>query len=289
MKSKFYGTMTLSQIQNELSSLGRDNFPFQDLIDKIEIEKKIFVTNKLEAEATQCWVFQTILEIHLAYNQAYSLIRVGDYYQAWCKLERAEITLKGLKRHFNYSSDIYLLKFIEKAVKNLQAIYPYRIFSSIELIELEKKCNICEQVLTIRNPCGHRVGEIYGGEQCIRIVTKSKVVGIALVENPVNKYAVMFTKDPKTDEQVDQYDYSSIAYLFKLINSPYEYWNLEIRNKLIPHSQFRSFSRNDRCPCGSGIKYKKCCGLLDGVKVEHHEFLVRQPTADRILLNSIKN
>lgn len=280
--------MTLLQIENELNKLGDDKFPFQELIEKIEIEKKKFVAEQLQEEAKKCWIYQAILEIHLSFNEAYTLIKSGDYYQAWCKLERAEITFQTLKRHFTYSTNIYRLMFLEKAIKNLQAIYPYRIFSSIELIELEKKCNICEQIVTIRKPCGHRVGEIYNGEHCIRIVTKSKIVGLALVENPVNKYSVMFTKDPKTDEQVDQYNYETIDYLFRLIKSPYEEWDLEIQNKLFPHSQFKSYGRNDRCPCGSGEKYKKCCGLLNGVKILNYEFIVKQPTADKYFTNTVK-
>lgn len=278
--------MTLLQIENELQKLGEDNFPFQELLEKIEIEKKIFVEKQIQEEAKKCWIYQAILETHLSFNEAYSLIKGREYYQAWCKLERAEITFKNLKRHFSYDTNIYRLMFLEKAIKNLQAIYPYRIFSSIELIELEKKCNICDKVVTIRKPCGHKVGEIYNGEQCIRIVTKSKVLGVALVENPVNKYSVMFTVDPNTDKQVDHYNYSTIDYLFNLIKSPYEEWDLEVQNKLIPHSQFKSYGRNDRCPCGSGEKYKKCCGLLSGVKMLNYEFIVKEPTAKRLLTNT---
>ena len=29
------------------------------------------------------------------------------------------------------------------------------------------------------------------------------------------------------------------------------------------HNPMRDVGRNDPCPCGSGKKYKKCCGLLD--------------------------
>jgi uncharacterized protein len=29
----------------------------------------------------------------------------------------------------------------------------------------------------------------------------------------------------------------------------------------VTHSPFGKVGRNDPCPCGSGKKYKKCCGL----------------------------
>jgi hypothetical protein len=68
----------------------------------------------------------------------------------------------------------------------------------------KKKCSVCDKDVSIRNPCGHFVGEIYNGEMCFRIVTEVKVLGMSLVENPGNKFYVMFIQDEKTGKQTDQ-------------------------------------------------------------------------------------
>nr|WP_272917305.1 SEC-C metal-binding domain-containing protein [Halobacillus litoralis] len=34
----------------------------------------------------------------------------------------------------------------------------------------------------------------------------------------------------------------------------------EPREKVVPFKQDRKIGRNEPCPCGSGKKYKKCCG-----------------------------
>ena len=35
---------------------------------------------------------------------------------------------------------------------------------------------------------------------------------------------------------------------------------LEIRRQNQPRINYPGVGRNDPCPCGSGLKYKRCCG-----------------------------
>lgn len=54
-----------------------------------------------------------------------------------------------------------------------------------------------------------------------------------------------------------------------------------VKNKVfqMPHvtrtivREYKKINRNDKCPCGSGNKYKKCC--LESKKYEHYHELTR--------------
>jgi len=41
---------------------------------------------------------------------------------------------------------------------------------------------------------------------------------------------------------------------------------------VLPYSERKRIGRNDPCPCGSGKKYKKCCGLLESVQNSYLSF-----------------
>ena len=44
-------------------------------------------------------------------------------------------------------------------------------------------------------------------------------------------------------------------------NEPEDISDLErLLNPILPHTSAKVVGRNDPCPCGSGKKYKRCCG-----------------------------
>lgn len=259
-----------------------------ELHQEFQKEKEQFVKENNQKKAKEIWVCQTIIEVHKLYHNAFKLLKDKSYYEGWCQLERIEISISGLKRHFKYNKNEFFLWHIEKSAKNLQVIFPYRIFASSEILKKKKECSVCKQEISIRNPCGHIIGEIYNGEMCHRIVTEAEILGISMVENPGNKYSVAFLKDKKTDKQIDHYNYQTIDYLFAHIHSPFEIWDLEVSEREIKKSDFGNIGRNDKCTCNSGKKFKKCCGLKIGDKYPHYEFIVINPTDETLLANTLK-
>ena len=199
-------------------------------------------------------------------------MKQNNFYEAWCILEQCEICSSFLHPHFSYRYDEFYLNFIDKQVKQYQSLFPYKIFLSPEFLELEKQCTICGQVVSIRNHCGHRVGEIYNGEMCCRKITKLELLGTAFVESPLQRYSIPFLTDKKTNEKQDHYNYNLIKYLISKLKSPFVEWQALKTEKLYPHSKFNNLGRNDKCPCGSGKKYKKCCLEKLGVLMPHYAF-----------------
>jgi hypothetical protein len=281
--------MKNNEIVDKLNNIHLQNFSIEDLDEEIQNQKLIFVAEGKQDEAKLFWINQTILEIHKLYRNAFELVKNKSYYQAWCQLERIEITIHSLKKHFTYNKEQYFLWHIEKCVKNLQILYPYRLFASSEILKKKKICSVCDKEISIRNFCGHIVGEIYNGEMCHRIVTECEILGISIVENPGNKFSVMFLKDEKTNEQIDQYNYDTLDYLFEMINSPYEIWDLEISQKESKIVDYKNVGRNDPCTCNSGKKFKRCCLLKIGEKYPHYEFILTNPCSKTLLTNTLRN
>jgi hypothetical protein len=222
--------------------------------------------------AKTIWCFEEILKIQDKYIAAFNQLKTAKYYEAWCVFEQVELGMQFLAPHFDDSAAEYHLRFIEKHISQYQSLYPYKYFFSPEMVKHEITCSICNKPISIHKPCGHRVGEIYDGKMCARIVSNMEVLGMALVQQPSQKYSVPFITDPQTGNTVDHYDYSLVKYLIQRLNSPFHTWDIHWTKMRHPHSRFSHVGRNDPCPCESGIKYKKCCLPMGGVLRPHCEF-----------------
>ncbi len=270
---------TLDEVQRELEcpELARE---FDTLLKDIRAHKADAVAAGNETAGKNIWCLEQVAEIQQAYRKSFEQLRTEQFYSAWCSLEQVELALDRLRTHIGERWTAYRLDFIDEKTSALQSLYPYRLFMSSELIELEKKCNICGAVISIRNPCGHRVGEIYRGEFCHRIVTNCEIVGISVVETPVNKYAVPFLSDPETGTSRDHYNYKTVNYLAKRWPSPYHDWKAVWTKALHPKDRFGTLRRNEKCPCDSGKKYKACCLEKAGILRPHVVFEFRYQLPD---------
>lgn len=250
--------MIIKEIAEKLNNIHLQNISLEDFDKQIQAIKFDFVKKCNHEKAKLLWVYQTIIEIHKLYVNAFNFIKMKSYYQAWCKLETIEITLHILKKHFTYDKKQYFLWHIEKSIKNLQVLYPYKLFASSEILTKKKKCSICNKEISIRNSCGHIVGEIYMGELCHCIVTESELLGISIVDNPENKYSVLFLIDKETGEQIDQYNYDAIDFLFEQIANPYDLWDLEVSIRELNDEEYKLLENTVPNPYNSNKIFKNC-------------------------------
>lgn len=249
--------------------IARDSKPYKEFLTSAKAQA---VAVNDQALAKSIWCFEEILDIQDKYIESFFQLKAEQFYDGWCTLEQVEIGLHYLIRHYQDTTDEFHVDFISKHISQCQSIYPYNIFLSPEIVEIEKKCNICKNVVSIRNSCGHHVGEIYDGQMCLRIVTEVKLLGMGFVRDPVQKYSVPFLSSSTGDSKRDHYNYSIVNYLIKRLESPFYGWDVEWATRRHPHSRFSHIGRNDPCPCESGKKYKKCCLLEEGVLRPHCQF-----------------
>ncbi len=262
--------MRIEDAEPKLSAVHTQEYSIAEFDQELEILKKDLVKKDDQTGAKKVWVLQTIAKIHRDYLDAFTLLKSKEYYDGWCKLEKVEITISSLKKHFSYDKQQYFLWHIEKSIANLQVLFPYRLFASTEYVYKKVKCTTCNTVTSLRNPCGHIVGEIYNGEMCMRAVVEAEIIGIAVVENPGNKYSVMHRTDNDGD---DNLNYKAVDFLFKQVESPYQHWDLEVSQREHTKEDYGNIGRNDLCSCGSQKKFKKCCSVYVGKKYPHYSIL----------------
>lgn len=256
-------------------------------VDGFEAAKKLLSQEKAQCVANEdqycakaIWCLEAILKIQHVFADAFSKIKSGEFYDAWVLLERVEIAYGSLEKHYDVGSDEYYLRSILKHTEQFQSLYPYKLFLSPAAVHKRKSCSICGAQITIRNGCGHETGEIYDGEMCRHIVEEVRFPEISIVPNPVQKYSVMWlTKDGK---QIDHYDYSNVAYVAAGLRNPFDGWDLQRTMIREPHSHYRDTGRNERCPCGSNLKYKNCCLRENGVLKPHARIMFEIEPPDDI-------
>lgn len=254
---------------------------FEKLKLMLSKEKELARANYQEILCNEIWCLEQVLNSLNTYFEMFSLLKKNQFFKAWELMEHLELNFKFLHPHFNSEFEKYGLDLISLHVKQFQSLYPYKVFFSPEILELKKKCNICGKEVSIRKPCGHRVGQLYNGEMCIRIIEDAKILGIALVENPLQKYSVPFLSDQITGKPIDHYDYSLVKWVIERLINPFDSWKVIWSKIRHPHSFFIDVKKDEDCPCGSSMMYSECCLKENGVIRPHCEVLFENPDTSK--------
>jgi hypothetical protein len=274
---------------DSVCNLSLDNLNI--LHEQFQESKLCFVHNGDSHHAKLCWIYQTIIRVHVHYRIAFDLLKEKKFYNAWCEIEKTENHLCWLEKHYDFSEGQFFLSHIKKTVNILQSIFPYKIFGSCEM-KFKRTCSICGQLKTPRSQCNHEIGEIYDGEMCGVNVTSINILGYSFVEKPAFKYSVPFINvDPETGETIDQYDYTLVENISSKLCSPYQNWDLRISQKTrhITAEEYVSIGRNGKCPCSSGKKFKRCCMDKGCISYPHYDlFIPRSHDVNDSSMDTIK-
>lgn len=245
-------------------------------------QKQKAVAEGDQAKAKLLWCYQEILEVQDLYIAAFSGLRSEEFFRAWRRLERIQVAWQYLEPHYNFEGDPHLLRFIAKQSEKLQSLFPYKAFFSPELIQ-KLECSICGAEVNPRKPCGHRTGEIYDGEPCLRRVVDVQVLSVSIVNDPGHKYSVLFPVDSATGKTYDPYNYAALKYLIMRLGGPFDPWDLEWTRRRQPHSDFTHILPTDPCPCESGKVYEQCCLRAEGVLRPHCDIIFQVPQDEGLI------
>lgn len=266
---------TLERIKGLIASVPEhvwaDPEILSDVTSRLTALKADAVAQNNQELAKRIWCLEQGVYSQTKYLEAFQLLRDGEYYDAWRNLESVEIAQKGLARHCQSLADMPVMKFVFSAARRFQSLYPYRLFLSPALLEKKIECSICHQRVSIRNPCGHMPGEIYDGEMCHRIINEVQILEVSVVENPVQKYSVMFLSQGE-EGHTDHYDYSVLEYPLQALSNPFHRWTFRKTKNRHPHRLFRHVGPTEPCPCESRLSYRECCLKHEGVLRPHIEF-----------------
>lgn len=261
-----------TRLNNLLCRIQDADFDYDIEIGKIHNDIKSAQQSGDESRANQLWAIQSIVKIHKMFVEVFELLKNSVYYDAWCKAEQVEIYCNNLRR--NFPDTFPIVDSIYNSTIRLQALYPYRLFGSYEVVFKQVRCSICNQIRSIRSDCGHRSGYVYNGELCFNIVEESELISISIVDNPVHKYAVCF---PSIDnnQRKDNYDYLLVNGLMKYWQKPFQRWAYNIVHTHKSIKEFPGLKEEDDCPCDSGNKYGECCKSdPEGIKHKVYQFIV---------------
>ena len=221
-----------------------------DLLSELKCEA---VSQNDQLTAKTIWCLETIYEVQRLFWDAFHCMEAEHFQEAWQFLERCENAISSLAYHFTDEQDEYGINYIATHVKRFQDLYPYVWGMSPELLLKDVRCSICGAKITLRSDCGHEMSEIYDGKMCIRVVKAAEILGIGLVDEPVQKYSVFFPNGDDDDRL------SLVKSVAAALNSPWDAWDYRKEERRQYHSAFQNLGRNEPCACGSGIKYKRCC------------------------------
>ena len=123
--------------------------------------------------------------------------------------------------------------------------------------------------------------EVQGWEECIKAFIENDKIPAKLVErltdrypNAINIFNEVYGTQRTLNEILEEYkqDYlknkiyspTSVLYSSKAFSDLMGFIpdEKELKAKEIQQSVGKTIGRNDPCPCGSGKKYKKCCGAM---------------------------
>lgn len=231
--------------------------------EKIELLRRDAICRKDEEKANYYWCLKQIYRIQNGFLSAINALKNGNYENAWNIFDNVDIGLSNLENNYYLSqdNDKFHLVFIGQIIKEYQKLFPYCHFLSRECVIKAEECSICGKPISLRHPCGHKVGKLYMGELCLRKVTDMEFKAVCIVTDPFDKYTYLQIEGK-------EYNYGMLETLMPEINSPYDEFHIETVK--IKKPNYKNVGRNDLCPCGSGKKYKKChLGTKDEL-MDHH-------------------
>ena len=219
--------------------------------------------------ANRAWHLMMVAHARAEMCRLFAQMREGNFPAAWRTLEQVEKMCEAI-RHNEVLEDGFKIAELARAVADWQALYPYTVFASPEIIIKAQECTICSAPVSPMRPCEHRPGRVYAGQLCSRRITDMEPVSIAIVRDPVQKYSVLIpTPDP--------HDYASVRFVLDRLAGPFSRWRLVKTTAMHDHALFDSWSRDGDCPCHSGMRYADCCALRPGVVMPHNHIQFAEP------------
>lgn len=152
-------------------------------------------TTNDEKLLNKLWCLKSIFIIQNKYSESFLQMKNKQYYSAWCLLGEIEGIYKSLQRIYYNEFDEYSINFIYRYTKKFQKFFPYPLFLSPEIHVKKYRCSICGKTYTFKKNCEHKVGKLYNGKMCHKVIEDCEMTSISFVKDPVQKYSVVFPED----------------------------------------------------------------------------------------------
>lgn len=240
--------------------------------------KEQSVINQEEEVANSTYVMKCYLKLLKEYASYWELLQSGEYRKSWGDLQNCIDNLIIVCK-FTENRSSFNLEHWEYHLGELEKLYPFKIFASSEMINHEEKCSICGREIADFE-CYHIPGNLYWGEMAYIEVGRVVFIAVALVKHPLDKRCVM---EVQGDNRPEAEKFGLLNYFIENVENPFTMFELKEIPELYFNEKYRSNKRNDICPCGSGKKFKKCCGKEKYESGIHYRIVLKDCMPIRLL------
>ena len=241
----------------------------KEICEKLKVEA---INEKDEYSANLSFLFEVYYELIIAISDFWKLCDKADYQDAWSFLQDALGTVSTLNRFIENESQLSIDK-ISKYLSQIESLYPYVNFFSIEYIIKKMTCSICKKS-PYDSECNHIAGDLYWGERAINVVEEMEGLGVSLVKNPVDKRCARLRDIDKN--KLETSPFKLIHFFIQNSKSPLRDFDLFVRKRKLPRTFYNSWPEDSLCPCGSGKKFKNCCFNKKFILNPHYKVIFKE-------------
>lgn len=247
-------------------------------LEKCNYLKEQAINNQNEEIANSSFVIKNYLKLLENYSKYWDYLGNRKYKETWNLLQNCIDNLINICR-FSRERTLFDLNLWEEHLRELEKLYPYRVFGSSEMIKRNEVCSICG--LSITDPsCDHIPGQLYWGKMAKIIAGNIEFQAVALVKRPLDKRCIMEIAEDNIPEEEK---FKLLVYFSENNSDPLRLFRIEEIPTMYLNDMYRSYERNDRCPCSSGKKFKKCCGQNKYEEGTHYKIIIQ----DRIPMKPV--
>jgi len=248
-----------------------DKIEFQvakELVEKIRefiYQNKNLIPEREKGFLDDLFVLRRYADLAEAHFKTWKSIINGEFTLSWISLQDGLDAIRHIKKFSHLQPPLY-----EQQLLGLEKIYPYTFFASVGLMVDCYICNICGFDIDSFE-CPHVVDELYNGTLAQGI--PNNVTGmdhVSIVENPKDKRCVVEYEDNSEHFSLLQYLSNALrAEKFRISS----FRDVEISKRKVFNPDYVSLGRNEKCYCGSGIKFKKCCIAERELVIDHFDLI----------------
>lgn len=259
--------------QKKLRLQGEDfSTPYKELEESESIFKSIkeyAIKNNIEELANAQYVANLYMKLLCQLSSYFKSLKEKEYRESWDILQDCLDSAFWIGK-YTIIENRYEISQIVDLLIGYESLYPFKVFASTEMIITKSECSICGKPFQSLD-CPHIKGNLYWGEVAIENITEIKELqAVAMVSHPLDKRCVVeLSDDTRTKEEK-----------FHLLNGfieqqipAFQLFSIEIQKTSRQRQDIKIVGRNDKCPCGSGKKFKNCCGK--DLYYEHHHYIIR--------------
>lgn len=200
-------------------------------------------------------VFNFYFRVFCYLSRYFNMLQNKDFKASWDALQDCFDELKLVGRFVDIENRREIPAIYE-LLEDYERLYPYFIFASSEYVIKKSHCSICGKSMQSL-ACPHIKGHLYFGEVAIEIIDEIKEFqAVSLVSHPENKRCIMELSD---DNRSDEEKHSKLSQFLELKLPYLQRFTVKTVIETRERKDILKVGRNEKCSCGSGLKFKNCC------------------------------